>query len=65
MIFKLSNIKRVDIFSPGTAGEKAIRIETLDGQIEIFDSTNEKFIAIIEYETTTNHNVNSLGELPT
>ncbi len=40
MIFKLSDILKIEIFAPGTAGERAIRVETEDG-VEIFDQ--EKF----------------------
>jgi len=36
MKFKIADIKKIGIFSPGTAGERAIRIETEDG-VEIFD----------------------------
>lgn len=37
MKFKTSEIKKIELFAPGTAGERAIRIETTNG-VEIFDA---------------------------
>lgn len=36
MKFKIADIIKIEIFAPGTAGERAIRVETTEG-VEIFD----------------------------
>ncbi len=36
MKFKTAEIKKIELFAPGTAGERALRIETADG-VEIYD----------------------------
>lgn len=50
MKFCLKDIKRIDIFAPGTAGEKAVRIETIDGRVEIIDEFSTQIIQIENYE---------------
>ncbi len=37
MKHKIKDIKKIELFAPGTAGERAIRIETSDGGVEIYD----------------------------
>lgn len=34
--FKIADIRKIEIFAPGTAGERAIRVET-NKVVEIFD----------------------------
>lgn len=47
MKFKIADIKKIEIFAPGTAGERAIRVETKE-KIEIINESDVHSIHIIE-----------------
>ena len=40
MKIKTTDIRKIEIFSPGTAGERAIRVETFTGTTEILDENS-------------------------
>lgn len=50
MKFKIADIKRIEIFAPGTAGERAIRVETFDGNIEILNQLDFHSLNFIKKE---------------
>jgi len=50
MKFKTADIKKIEIFAPGTAGERAIRVETKEGEVEIFNEDDYPEIEIKENE---------------
>ena len=46
MDFKISSLAKIEIFSPGTAGERAIRVEKKDGEVIIIDEKDAESIVI-------------------
>jgi hypothetical protein len=50
MKHQVKDIKKIELFAPGTAGERALRIETAD-RVEIYDE--EKEIEIKDYDSRT------------
>lgn len=48
MKFKTADIKKIEIFAPGTAGERAIRVETAKGEVVIIDEKDAETITISE-----------------
>ena len=47
MNFKTADLAKIEIFAPGTAGERAIRVEKKDGEVVIIDEKDAATILII------------------
>ena len=46
MNFKTADLAKIEIFAPGTAGERAIRVEKKDGEVVIIDEKDAETISI-------------------
>jgi len=48
MKIKVADIAKIEIFAPGTNGERALRIEEADGEVLIFDEEKYPDLEIVE-----------------